>query len=190
MVSKHAGGRPVGMRYAALLRGINVGGNKKVAMAELRQLLGDLGYADASTYLQSGNAVFTGPAGRVPELRSTLEAAVRDRFGLAVTVLIRTGPELAAVIGRSPLPGPPENPSRFFVAFLSAEPAPGGLAEITALPLGADRIWVSGTEAFLWCPNGAADTILTNSLIEKRLGVAATSRNWNTVNKLATLTAA
>jgi uncharacterized protein (DUF1697 family) len=177
------------MRYAALLRGINVGGNKKVPMSDLRQLLSDLGYADASTYLQSGNAVFSSPGEEPPALASTITRGIEERFGLAVTVVIRTGAELSAVLQRSPVPDGPENPSRFFVAFLAAEPAPDRVAGIVAEPLGQDRIWVSGTEAFLWCPNGAAETVLTNSFIEKRLGVAATSRNWNTVNRLVALTA-
>ncbi len=177
------------MRYAALLRGINVGGNKKVPMSDLRQLLSDLGHADASTYLQSGNAVFSGPAQQPSQLAGTISRGIEERFGIAVTVVIRTAAELTAVVERSPLPGEPENPSRFFVAFLAAEPAPARVAEITAQPLDPDQLWVSGTEAFLWCPNGAADTPLTNSFIEKRLGVAATSRNWNTVRKLVALTA-
>src|ERR1039458_6359994 len=155
------------MRYAALLRGINVGGNKKVAMAELRALLTGLGYADVTTYLQSGNAVFSSPeqpAGAV-------------------------GSAIAAAIERGPLPGAPQNPSRFFVVFLSAEPDPALAREIQQQSFGPDQIWVRGSEAFLWCPNGAAETKLTNNLIEKRLGVTATSRNWNTVNKLASLAA-
>jgi uncharacterized protein (DUF1697 family) len=105
-------------------------------------------------------------------------------------VVIRTGDELAAVLGRSPLPGEPENPSRFFVAFLSAAPDADRVSAIEAQSFGADRIWVSGSEAYLWCPAGAGDTALTNNVIEKRLGVTATSRNWNTVNKLVSLTSA
>ena len=178
------------MRYAALLRGINVGGNKKIAMAELREVLTGLGYTDVTTYLQSGNAVFTAPKRSAQALARVLEDTIADRFGMKVSVVIRTGEELADVLGRNPLPGAPENPSRFFVAFLSGVPDPARTSEIEAQSFGEDRIWVSGSEAFLWCPAGAADTQLTNNLIEKRLGVTATSRNWNTVNKLVSLTSA
>ncbi len=178
------------MRYAALLRGINVGGNKKISMAELRKLLDRLGYSDVATYLQSGNAVFTSPQQPASALVRTIGEAIAAEFGMDVKVVIRTAGELASVQGRNPLPGEPENPSRFFVAFLSAVPEPKRVSEIAAQSFGADRIWVSGSEAFLWCPAGAADTLLTNSVIEKRLGVSATSRNWNTVNKLVSLTSA
>jgi uncharacterized protein (DUF1697 family) len=178
------------MRYAALLRGINVGGNKKIAMTELRVVLTGLGYADVSTYLQSGNAVFTAPRRSAQALARTLEGSIADTFGMKVSVVIRTSEELSGVLDRNPLPGEPENPSRFFVAFLSAAPAAERTSEIEAESFGADRIWVRGSEAYLWCPRGAGDTLLTNSLIEKRLGVTATSRNWNTVNKLVSLTSA
>jgi uncharacterized protein (DUF1697 family) len=178
------------MRYAALLRGINVGGNKKIAMAELRELLGGLGYADGTTYLQSGNAIFTASEQPARVLAQAIEDSIAGTFGMKVSVVIRTAAELAGVLGRNPLPGEPENPSRFFVAFLSEAPDPERTSEIESQSFGADKLWVRGSEAFLWCPAGAADTLLTNSLIEKRLGVTATSRNWNTVNKLVSLTSA
>jgi len=92
------------------------------------------------------------------------------------------------VAGRSPLPAGPENPSRFFVAFLSAAPDPAAVSEMESMSFDPDRIWISGAEAFLWCPDGAGDTKLTNSFLEKRLGVTATTRNWNTVTKLVALT--
>jgi uncharacterized protein (DUF1697 family) len=176
------------MRYAALLRGINVGGNKKIAMAQLRELLADLGYADVVTHLQSGNAVFTSPSQDPQELASAIADGIADRFEMSVSVVIRTGDELATALSSSPLPGDPENPSRFFVAFLSAPPAQASIEALAAQSFDPDKIWVRGREAYLWCPNGAADTVLTNAFLEKRLGVTATSRNWNTVTKLVSLT--
>ena len=178
------------MRYAALLRGINVGGNKKIAMAELRVALGGLGHSDVSTYLQSGNAIFTAARQPAQAVARAIEDAVAGTFGMTVSVMIRTAGELAGVLGRNPLPGQPENPSRFFVAFLSGAPDAERTQQAEARSFGADRIWVSGSEAFLWCPAGAAKTQLTNNAVEKLLGVRATSRNWNTVNKLVSLTGA
>jgi uncharacterized protein (DUF1697 family) len=175
------------MRYAALLRGINVGGNKKIPMAALRELMQGLGYADVVTHLQSGNAVFS--SARQPR---TLARAIADgistEFAMDVKVVIRTAAQLTDVAERSPLPDGPENPSRFFVAFLSAAPDPAAVSEMESMSFDPDRIWVSGAEAFLWCPDGAGDTKLTNSFLEKRLGVTATMRNWNTVTKLVVLT--
>ena len=175
------------MRYAALLRGINVGGNKKIPMAALRELMQGLGYADVVTHLQSGNAVFS--SAKQPR---TLERAIADgistEFAMDVKVVIRTAAQLTGVAGRCPLPDGPENPSRFFVAFLSAAPDPAAVSEMESMSFDPDRIWISGAEAFLWCPDGAGDTKLTNSFVEKRLGVTATMRNWNTVTKLVALT--
>jgi uncharacterized protein (DUF1697 family) len=176
-------------RYAALLRAINLGANTTIAMADLRRLLDGLGYADVRTYLQSGNAVFDDPGQPPAAVASAIEARIASELGMEVKVMIRSGAELAGVLSRSPVPGGPENPSRFFVAFLAGAPEPGRARAIEAQPFGEDRIWVRGSEAFLWCPNGASKTALTNSFVEKKLGVAATSRNWNTVTKLAGLTA-
>jgi uncharacterized protein (DUF1697 family) len=178
------------MRYAALLRGINVGGNRKVAMADLRELLAGLGYDDVTTYLQSGNAVFSTAGSSPAALSAAIEERLARKFGAPVRVIIRTAAELAGVVGASPLPDGPENPSRFFVAFLSAAPDPQAVREIEAQSFDPDQIWISGPEAYLWCPGGAADTTLTHSFIEKRLGVTATARNWNTVTKLVSLTSA
>lgn len=175
------------MRYAALLRGINVGGNKKIPMAALRELMQGLGYADVVTHLQSGNAVFSS-AKQPQTLARAIADGISTEFAMEVKVVIRTAAQLTDVAERSPLPDGPENPSRFFVAFLSAAPDPAAVSEMESMSFDPDRIWISGAEAFVSCPAGAGDTKLTNSFLEKRLGVTATMRNWNTVTKLVALT--
>jgi uncharacterized protein (DUF1697 family) len=176
------------MRYAALLRAVNLGGNSKISMAELRVLLGDMGYADVATYVQSGNVAFTAPNATTAELEEAIAAAIADRLGLGCGVMIRTAAELADTVAANPLGTDPENPSRYFVAFLAAEPQADTAAQLTARSFEPDKVWVSGRHAYLWCPDGAAHTKLTNNAVEKWLGVAATSRNWNTVTKLADMT--
>jgi uncharacterized protein (DUF1697 family) len=175
------------MRYVALLRAVNLGGNSKIAMTDLRSVLGGLGYADVATYLQSGNAVFSGRDEPPAKVAEAVASGLLRRLGLDAAVLVRTAAEVADAIRRSPLPGPPENPSRYFTAFLAAQPEPARAHALASRSFGPDRIWVSGREAYLWCPNGAAHTPLTNSFVEKSLGVAATSRNWNTVQRLAAM---
>jgi uncharacterized protein (DUF1697 family) len=176
------------MRYAAFLRGINVGGHHKVPMAELRALLTGAGYADVSTHLHSGNAIVSSQASAA-ELEQDIARAIAGRFGFSCAVMARTGPELAAAVKRSPLGGEPENPSRYFVAFLAAAPATQVLSALDGVSFEPDALWVRGREAYLWCPAGAGQTTLTNAALEKRLGVAATARNWNTVTRLASMTA-
>jgi uncharacterized protein (DUF1697 family) len=177
------------MRYAALLRAVNLGGNSKLAMADLRQLVSAMGCTQVATHLQSGNVVFSCPSRPAPQLERDLSAAIADQLNVSCAVLIRTGADLAAAVGANPLGTEPENPSRYFVAFLAAEPPADKAAAFAALSFEPDRFWLRGREAYLWCPDGAARTKLTNATLEKRLGVTATSRNWNTVTRLAELTA-
>jgi uncharacterized protein (DUF1697 family) len=112
-------------RYIALLRGINVGGNKKVPMAQLRALVEGLGFTDVETLLQSGNVVFTSKAKKKPALlEKQLEQAIEAEFGFDVSVLVRTRDELAAAIEANPLEGAEAAPSKFLVTFLSGAPDP------------------------------------------------------------------
>ncbi len=177
------------MRYAALLRAVNLGGDSKVSMAALREVLADLGYSDVTTYLQSGNAAFSSPGRDAAKLEAEIQAAAAEHLGVRCGVMVRTGAEMAAAVGGNPLGGEPENPSRYFVAFFGSQPDPAAAAKVMARSFEPDQMWVTGRHAYLWCPNGAARTKLTNNAVEKWLGVAATSRNWNTVTRLADLTA-
>jgi uncharacterized protein (DUF1697 family) len=176
------------MRYAALLRAVNLVKHNRIAMADLRRILCELGYGEVTTHLQSGNAVF---ASELPAAALELQIAdaLAEHAELTCAVMVRTGAELAAVVARNPLGLEPDNPSRYFVSFLAAEPAPAAAAEFARLDHGPEQAWVIGREAYLWIPQGAADTKLTSAFLEKRLGVAGTARNWNTVSKLAELTA-
>lgn len=174
------------MRYAALLRAVNLGGDTKLSMPALRELLAGLGYADVVTHLQSGNAVFSSDQ-QPADLEQDIAVAIAERLRVSCAVMVRNGAELAAAVAGHPLGAEPENPSRYFVAFLSAVPEPDKVQALTATSYDPDKVWVRGREAYLWCPNGAAHTKLTNAMVERRLGVLATSRNWNTVTKLASL---
>jgi uncharacterized protein (DUF1697 family) len=132
--------------------------------------------------------VFTAPDQPAAGLEGGIAAAIAENLGVRCGVMVRTAAELAAAVAANPLGGEPENPSRYFVAFLAAEPQPAAAAQLTARSFEPDKVWVSGRHAYLWCPNGAARTKLTNNAVEKWLGVAATSRNWNTVAKLVSMT--
>lgn len=176
------------MRYAALLRAVNLVKRNRIAMADLRRILTDLGYEDVKTHLQSGNAVFTSELPAVT-LERHIAAALAKEAGLSCPVMIRTGAELAAVLAANPLGHEPENPSWFFVSFLAAHPDPAAVAALAALDVRPDQAWIIGREAYLWCPNSPLDSKLGGPFVEKRLGVAGTARNWNTVTRLAELTA-
>ncbi|MFU8870363.1 DUF1697 domain-containing protein [Micromonospora sp. SL4-19] len=175
-------------RYAALLRGVNVGATR-IAMADLRRLVADLGHEDVKTYLQSGNVVFTSPTNDAGKLARGIERAIADELGLTVPVLVRSDAELAAVAEASPYAGRQDDPTRLLVAFLAAAPTKAKVAALT-VPGGENLEYaVTGREVFLHYPDGGyGRTKFTNAYLEKTLGVVATTRNWKSVLALRDLT--
>ncbi len=174
-------------RYVALLRGINVGGNKKVPMARLREVMEGLGYTGVATLLQSGNAVFTSKEKNPAKVIQQLEAAIADAFGFEVAVILRTRDELAAVIAANPLSGAEEAPSQFLVMFLSDVPDAKRLARIDPAEYLPDEFRAVGRELYARFPNGMGRSKLATVLGGTRLGVTPTGRNWSTVTKLLEL---
>ncbi len=169
-----------------LLRGINLGAHRRVAMGDLRDLLTKLGYGDVRTYLQSGNVVLTSAAS--PEsLGRELEQQIAAQLGVDAQVVVRTRDELADVVAHNPLDDVAEDPKRYQVSFLSAEPDPEAVRAIAAIDVGPERFVASGREIFAWHPNGIQQSPLAKLLSERRLGVTATARNWATVTKLLAL---
>jgi uncharacterized protein (DUF1697 family) len=179
-----------GNRYVALLRGINVGGHKKIAMARLREVMQERGFTDPVTYLQSGNVVVSGPQKADERIARDIEKLIEDEFGLTVSVLVRTKDELVAVIKGNPLPDAAREPKKFVVVFLSARPAAARLRELDHKEFEPDQFEVRGREVYLWCPNGLNDSRFANFPWDKRFGITATARNWNTVTKLLELAGA
>jgi uncharacterized protein (DUF1697 family) len=163
-------------RNIALLRGINLGSKRRVAMADLRALLEELGYTDVRTVLASGNVIFTGKASR-----TRLEAALEERFAMKIEVVLRTMDELREIIAADPFADEVDNPTRYFVVFLDAEPTLDALEGEDFAP---DRFVARGTEIYAWCPEGMQSSRLMKALGKPGLAGTATVRNWATVNKL------
>jgi uncharacterized protein (DUF1697 family) len=173
-------------RQIALLRGINLGPSKRVSMPELRELLDGLGYADVRTLLQSGNVVLTS-AKRPATLERELAKAIAGELGVESQVIVRSRDELAAVVALNPLGDVADDPKRHTVHFLAGDPDPDGVREIEAADLGPERFAAHGRELYTWHPEGIQRSPLVRLITERRLGVAATARNWNTVTKLLEL---
>ncbi|MET8306794.1 DUF1697 domain-containing protein [Micromonospora sp. NPDC005173] len=173
-------------RYAVLLRGINLGKARRVAMADLRIQLTEEGYDNVATLLQSGNVVLD--ADRPPaELGPALEQAIEKGFGIPVGVILRSRDELARVVAKNPLAAVADDGSKYVVSFL-AQPINRPIEDALAgAELGADRYAVDGTEMYIWCPGGLRDSPLMNALGKIKDGPPATVRNWNTVEKLLTM---
>ncbi|BAL87593.1 hypothetical protein AMIS_23730 [Actinoplanes missouriensis 431] len=168
-------------RYAVLLRGINVGRNRRIAMADLRELLTGAGYANVATLLQSGNAVLDTDQSAA-ELGPALERLIEERFGFPVGVILRSQDELARIVALNPLKSVATDGSRYFVSFAGVEGS-GAIPEVDS----ADQCVVDGAETYLWCPDGMRDSPLIKALTKVKNPPPSTIRNWNTVEKLLTL---
>jgi len=177
------------MRNVALLRGINLGSKNRVSMSQLRDLVTRLGYGDVETLVQSGNVVFSDDdsadvaAGRI-------EKALRKETGLDIAVMGRSGAELAAVVKRSPFGAALEDHRFHHVVFLDRAPDAGLVEAIDRERYLPETFDIDGREVYVLYPNGAGRARLTHGFWEKRLGVMATARNWNTVQRLAEMSAA
>ena len=176
--------------WIALLRGINVGGHKRVAMADLRDLAARLGLNDARTILQSGNLVFTCGERSSERLERALETEVAKRLGVQTTFFLRRPTEWATVIADNPFPREAErDPSHLLVMFLRDEPGPKDVKALQAAITGPEIFRVKGRHAYVVFPIGIGTSRLIPGLIEKKLGTMGTGRNWNTVLKLSALVA-
>ena len=173
------------MTCVALIRGINVGRSKRVAMADLRAALGRLGFERVRTLLNSGNVVFeTSVSAKSAAAR--IELAMEKEIGVTASVLVLTADELAAAIQGNRLTRVATNPSRHFVAFLW-----GPVKELETIEKrnwGNERIAVGPRAAYLWCPGGL-ETPLVKAFY-KAVGAGVTVRNWATVQKLHAMTQA
>jgi uncharacterized protein (DUF1697 family) len=172
-------------RYAAMLRGINVGGHKRIAMADLRRLFEGLGAENVQTYVQSGNVVFDSATANPAELARRIREAIQADLGHDIAVLLRTHAEMAAVASTRPFGS--DDDAHLYVTFLADVPEPSRARALDAAAFAPDEFEIRGAEAYLHFPNGYGNSKLTNEWFEKRLGVAATTRNWRTVNALAQL---
>jgi uncharacterized protein (DUF1697 family) len=170
-------------RYVALLRGINVGGNKRVPMAELREVALGLGHGRVATYINSGNLLLDSGQGEAV-VAAELSEALRSRFGFAVDVVVRPAHELRQVLAENPYPD--GDPKQVTVAFLVAPPAAGAEARMTELASGGERFTLGERHVFVDFAGGLARSRLAAQL-GKALGVAATTRNVRTVATLVSM---
>lgn len=177
--------------YAALLRGINVSGHKKVPMAELRTLLAELGHGDVRTHLQSGNAVFSSASDDENALAAELEQAIEKRFGFPVPCLVRDGGYLAAVAAACPFPADELEGRQLHITYYGQPVDAERFAGIDAAVFLPEEFRLGDRALYLYTPDGLGRSKLAEALFRpaRNKGVIATSRNWNTVVKLVEMTA-
>jgi len=177
------------MTYISILRGINVSGQKKINMVDLKNVYLSLGFDGVLTYIQSGNVIFQSSSADKDYLKSTIEKAIEKKYKFYVPVIIRSAEELKVISNSCPYEEAKteDNGTKILVTFLQSSP-PVEKQEIlkkqVTLP---EKLTIQGSEIYLYCPNGYGKSALSNTFLENKLGITATTRNWKSVKKLCEL---
>ncbi|WP_339921938.1 DUF1697 domain-containing protein [uncultured Cyclobacterium sp.] len=173
----------------AILRGINVGGKRKILMADLKSMFEDLGYKEVLTYIQSGNVIFTAENKMSDiQMADLIEQAIKSKFGFDVPVIVRTAQELNNTFNENPFYGKADTDiNKLHITFLNKEPEKGNLEKIQALEFPPDKFLVKGKDIFIYCDGKYHQSKLTNNFFEGKLKTSATTRNLKTVSKLCEL---
>ncbi len=171
----------------ALIRGINVGRAKRVAMADLKALVEDLGYRGVRTLLNSGNVVFTSTRGQPAAAASRIQEGLVRRLGVSARVLVITAAELEAIVTDNPLAAVAKDPSRLLVSVLGNPADRSRLEPLTRQSWEPDALALGSRVAYLWCSRGLLESRLAEA-VGRVLGETTTARNWATMQKLYALT--
>lgn len=173
------------MIYIALLRGINVSGQKMIKMADLIKICDSLGFHNTSTYLQSGNIVFEHETADPVYLEGIIEKAILDKYHFEVKVIVRTMDEFENIVTGNPLIDNPEiDTAKLHVTFLRGDLKGENAPEIQFTIENNESFIIKDREIYLYCPNGYGNTKLNNQAFERKLKTVATTRNWKTVRAL------
>ncbi len=171
--------------YIAILRGINVGGKKKIRMADLQTQLSEAGLKNIRTYIQSGNVIFKHAASHAPVIAQEIETVILKHYGFQVPVLVLTVDELAVILSNNPFLNDKHADSNLLhVTFLSEQPQQNSADNVAKKDDQPNECSIGGRAVYLFCPNGYSKTTFTNTFFEKTLNVTATTRNWKTANTL------
>lgn len=173
--------------YVVLLRGINVGGNKRMKMGDLRDALSAAGIDEPRTLLQSGNVVLESNADAAA-LVDIVETTIQSTFGFHTTVIVRTADEFQELLAHNPFSVEQLEDGRFaHVGFCRDEPDSEGFEALQEAHEGPEEAELVGREIFVYYPDGSGTSKLTNTVVEKHLATPTTSRNWNTVEKIGAM---
>jgi uncharacterized protein (DUF1697 family) len=172
------------IKYISLLRGINVSGQKKIKMTELKELYESLKFSNVNTYIQSGNVVFCSNEKDVKKIQKQIEQKIDAVYNFSVPIIILTANKLKKIISDLPLKSTNIDLSKLAVTFLDSTPDKTLVKNLDIFKGDQEKFILSGGVLYLYCPDGFGRTKLTNNLFENKLKVTATSRNWKTTIKL------
>ena len=171
--------------YIAILRGINVSGQKKIKMADLKVHLEELNFKNVRTYIQSGNVIFEHEATNPEGLENEIEKKISEKYGFQLPTIIKIPSELEYVLNNNPfLNDPNKAANRLYVTFLSAIPSSINIGKLKNTDHSPEEYILDGKNIYFFSPNGYGKAKMNNNFFENKLKVTATTRNWKTVNKL------
>lgn len=175
--------------YIALLRGINVGGKRKILMADLKAMFVRLAFSNILTYIQSGNVVFSSTKKESNvNLADKIEKAILNDFGFEVPVMVRSAQEFKALLASNPYyNGAVSDVDRLHLTLLKEVPEIAAIEKLKQVDVGDDEFEIVGSSVFIFCTKQYRDTKLGNNFFERKLKVGATTRNWKTILKLIEL---
>lgn len=171
------------LTFVALIRGINVGRAKRIAMSDLRKVVEGLGHDRVRTLLNSGNVVFEAQRPHATKLAQSIESGIASTFGISARVIVIAASDLAAIVNENPLRKVASDPARYMVAFVASSAALMKAKPLLEQAWAPEAFSIGTRAAYLWCANGIADSKLSKAL-GRAMGDAMTTRNWATVLKL------
>ncbi len=172
-------------KYISILRGINVGGKRKILMADFKKLIQDLGFTNIHTYIQSGNVIFNSHKIENDDTIShNIEQLISKTFGFGVPVIVRTVDEIKQSISNNPFLKDNDDFERLHLTFLKEKPTSDKLEKIKSYDYSPDKFEIKNKDIYIFCSGKYSKSKLTNKFFEDKLKITATTRNWKTVNKL------
>lgn len=175
--------------YIALLRGINVSGQKKIKMADLREQLSELGWQNIQTYIQSGNVIFESDDDDLKELGQKLAEKIKEHYGFEVPTMVKRPADFQHVLEHNPFSKELEEiPKQFYVTFLAEAPDKEKVEALRQVDYSPEQWGLVGTDIYFYPPQGYGRAKMHNNFFEKKLKVQATTRNWRTIQVLLEMT--
>lgn len=174
-------------KFIALLRGINVSGQKKIKMSDLKLLFEEIGFQNVETYIQSGNVLFSSKDLSTNKLETNISSAIKGKFGFDVRVVILTPKEIEYIIKNNPFIKKKKEIERLYVTFLSDSPSKENIQKLNSTDYSPEEYKIDGKQIYLFFPDGYGKAKLNNNLFEHKLKLNATTRNWKTIKTLSEL---
>jgi uncharacterized protein (DUF1697 family) len=171
-------------KFIALLRGMNVGGQKQIKMSTLKLLFEELRFHNVETYIQSGNVIFSSKEKLPEKLEQKISSAIKRKFGFDVRVMVLTPEEIEYVLNNNPFIKRKKESEKLYVTFLAKSPSDENINKLNAIDYSPEEYIIDGRYIYLFVPNGYGKAKLNNNFFESKLNASATTRNWKTVNKM------